>query len=141
VTPLGYPVLHCVMQSPQFGSDGSAPLRAPAVHRWGRHWGGPTQSPGCGPGWWLTRVSLPAISCLYHQLSSSPAQASPPTNTAGEGRGQLSCSQSIKLAHLSSDTRACSSAAASEGGASSAQVLDINMAPGCRPDHLLGLQW
>lgn len=47
-----------------FGSAGLTPSRAPAVHRRGRCWGGPTQSPGSGPGWELS-WSACHLSCTH----------------------------------------------------------------------------
>lgn len=37
-------------KSYRFDSVGPAPSCVPAAHRWGRCWGGPTQSPGSKPG-------------------------------------------------------------------------------------------
>lgn len=37
-----------------FESEGLAASRAPTVYRLGRCWGGPSQSPGSGPGWVLS---------------------------------------------------------------------------------------
>jgi hypothetical protein len=39
------------LRSCSFGSAREAPSHTPAVTRWGRCQGGPTQSPGSGPGW------------------------------------------------------------------------------------------
>ena len=55
-----------------YGSGGPAPSHTPAVHRWGRCWGEPTQSPGSGPGWELS-WSACQLSCTHTTRASSPA--------------------------------------------------------------------
>ena len=91
-------------RSYSFPSGGPASSHTPAVHRWSRCWGGPTQSPGSGPGWkpdnspvlthgcqlfptqvaQLARVSSPPLSLLgslphtYATRASSTVLAIPP---------------------------------------------------------------
>jgi hypothetical protein len=43
-------LLPCVMETLQLWFCRLVPSCAPAVHRWGRCWGGPVQSPGLEPG-------------------------------------------------------------------------------------------
>jgi hypothetical protein len=54
---------------------------APADHRWGRCWGGPSQSPGSRPGWWLS------WSNLLHPCHQGRALLHCPDE--GQGQGQV----------------------------------------------------
>jgi hypothetical protein len=56
-------------RSCSFGSARLAPLNTVSVHRWGRCWGGPSQSPGSGPGWYLT-WSTHQFSCTHTTRAS-----------------------------------------------------------------------
>lgn len=72
-------------RSCNFDSAGPAPSGAPAVLRWDRHWGGPTQSPKSGPGWYLS-WSTCLLSCTYTYTTRKSSLALP-----NEGWGRLSC--------------------------------------------------
>lgn len=82
VTPL---ISYCCpvpCRSYSFGSARQTPSGAPAVHRWGKCWGGPTESPGSVPGKQLSSSRQPVL-CPHHQ-------------------GELSCSHSLRA-----DSRLC----------------------------------
>ena len=53
-TPLDILLLLCVWRSFSLGSVRLALSCTPAIHRWGRCWHGPTQTPESGPGWRLS---------------------------------------------------------------------------------------
>lgn len=51
-SPIRYPVVALGYGDPVASVlQNWPPPRAPAVHRWGKCWGGPIQHPGSGPGW------------------------------------------------------------------------------------------
>lgn len=56
-------------RSCSFGSSEPAPSQAPAVHRWGTQWGGPTQSPESGTEL-AELVCPPALPNPGHRASS-----------------------------------------------------------------------
>jgi hypothetical protein len=61
-------------RSYKFGSVGLTPSCALTVHRQGRCWGGPTQSPGSGLGWYLS-WSACQLFCIHTSRESSPVSA------------------------------------------------------------------
>lgn len=77
-------LLPCIIEICGFGSIGLASPYASILHRWGKYWGRPTQSPGSGISvCWLscthtTRLSFPAVLWLVHPMLKL-------------ARGQLSC--------------------------------------------------
>jgi hypothetical protein len=94
-------LLPCVMEVLQLWICRVVSFCAPAIHKWGRCWGGTTQSPG---GWGSgvgQPTSSPSHAPPHHQVGlSSTALASSPNAAARTGQGQLSCSHILCASSL-----------------------------------------
>ena len=97
-------LLPCVMESCSVGSVGSAPSCTPSVHQRGRCWGGPIQSPGSGPGRYLSNLSALLLShshgCLIPTLATRVTWlprggTGPALLSAATGEGQELLSSSL----------------------------------------------
>lgn len=84
------PLLLCVGKTLQpWVHRTDTPPHAPAGHRWGGCWSGPTHSPVSGTGY--LQLSLPVLPCLLHQGGlHSLALASSPLAVMSKGQAQSS---------------------------------------------------